>query len=241
MVFQWMAAACLAVFLCGCSSVRVLRSDPSFTYETLLQDGMAIGCVTRADTIDYYAEKPIAEFFQNKFTRAWPGVKIVSMEQVEQLLGTNDFRALKVDFHEEGALSKASIPLLKPLKGKVRYLFLVDMRQDEARSYDATGYRPIFETIYNPDTRRYETYETGQELIRTRGNSRDIKTAFIIYDLETFEQAWVGSASASGGFANTESDWLFVPRVRDTGNYSPTDLLESIGKDLLKKLPHPDK
>ncbi|MGV3772510.1 MAG: hypothetical protein ACO1QB_06375 [Verrucomicrobiales bacterium] len=236
-----LSLALLAFGLTGCSSVRVHHKDPSFTFENLSAGGLAIGSVTKPDTINYYAERPIAEFLHSRFSEGWPGVKVLSMEQVEAILGTNDFREMKISFYEEGSLGSEAFPLLRPLGNEVRYLMMVDMRQDDAHSYDVTGYRPQYDTFYNPDTRRYETYQTGGEYVRTRGSSRRIDTAFVVYDLQTAQEVWLGTTTASGGFSDTDTDWLFIPKVRGTGNYSPTDLLDTIGKDLLKRLPRPGK
>jgi hypothetical protein len=220
----------------GCGSLHVLQKDAAFSADKLQNGGIALAGVTRHDTPDYYADIPVANVLAEHLKEQIPGMKILSLKEVETLLGVPTRKEILEAFREPANLPPSAYELLRPLQAQTRYVLLVDILDEQAPDFGGTTAQPMTEVVRDPITGEGYLYRHGTKYTSTRGSVRYIRSIIAIFDLTERKLVYSVEGAAREGFANTVSDVDWVPRARGTGVPAPSDLFEEFGEELAAKL-----
>jgi hypothetical protein len=221
----------------GCHATKMVYRDRGFDAAALQAGGLAVVAVTRPEFADYYAAPYIAERVEEQLKRAWPGLAVLPLKEVRQLLGETNHFQLEEAFRGPAVLPEDKFPLLQPLNGKVRYALLIDVREDNASNdYGSSVTRT---ETQERDPKTGEVVSTSVETEYSAGWSfyRHVKALFIIYDLDTRQHVWIALGSDEGSHSTSATSSIGIPGVREAAGIAPQDLMEAISRRVLRKVP----
>lgn len=223
----------------GCHTTKMVYRDKGFNAAALQAGGLAVVAVTRPEFADYYAAPYIAERVEEQLKRAWPGLSVLPMKEVRQLIGETIHFQLEEAFRDRAVLPEDKFALLQPLIGRVRYVMLVDVREDNVSN--DYGSSVSENTIEERDPITGELRSTSVETEYSAGWTfyRYVKALFIIYDLETHQHVWITIGSDEGSNSTLATSSIGIPSVREAAGIAPQDLIESISRRVLRKVPLP--
>lgn len=219
------------------SSPKLIYQDPAFDLAALQSGNLAVGAVTRPDTADYYAAVPIADRVYEQVRYFWPGVKVLSMPDVINIMGKDLHKQMQEEFRQDAVLLPDQVAALKPLKKEARYLMLVDIREDRENSFAASSSEDITRREKDPQTGEYKDVVEGTTYTSLRGSNRFMRVLFIIYDLDRCQHVWIATASGSTSFNNTRESTSGYPAVPDAAQASPGEIVSALLGRVMKKLP----
>ena len=223
----------------GCHTTKTVYRDKGFDAASLHAAGLAAVAVTRPEFADYYAAPYIAQRVEEQLKQAWPALPVLPMKEMRQLIGETNHFQMEEAFRDRAVLPEGKFALLQPLNGKVRYVMLVDVREDNvSNDYGSSVTRNETE---ERDPKTGEVVSVSVETEYSAGWSfyRYVKALFIIYDLETHQHVWISIGSDEGSNSTSATSSIGIPSVREAAGIAPQDLMESISRRVLRKVPLP--
>lgn len=159
---------------CG-TNVIGLRSDPSFTYQTLSAGGIAVGGVTdRVGEGDPFTQHRMTSLLRERILKERPDIGVRPVEVIIHALGHLAYGELLADYRLRGEITETWLERLSRAAADVQYAIFA----------------------------RIERYETEKEKVVTRDTSdvkwttfkisRTVGISFHIYDLTTGVSVWSG-------------------------------------------------
>ena len=160
----------------GCGTKVIgLRSDPSFTYQTLSAGGIAVGGVTsRIGEDDPFTQHRMTSLLRVSILKERPDIAVQPVAVLPRALGQVAYGELLADYRLSGEIAETWLEQLSSAAGDVQYA--------------------IFARIEYDDTEKVKVIErdTSDVEVTTFKISRSVGISFHIYDLTTGVSVWSG-------------------------------------------------
>ncbi len=231
----------MMLLVTGCNTTKTIYRQSGFDAAALRDGGVGIVAVTRPDTLKYKAAVPISVRVEEQLHARWPELKVVSLLETKQLLGKSPHLQLRNAFHGDGVLPAREFALLRPLEPQVRYVMLVDVRDDRDGRYYYESSSDTTITTTDP-----ETGETTTEVLWTDYTAawvayRELRTLFTVYDLRTQQNVWSVLATGKTKWENSRTSISGYLRVALPETPTPADVMPDLTRRVLKQLPKVDR
>jgi hypothetical protein len=162
----------------GCGTKVIgLRTDPSFTYDSLYAGGIVVGGVTSLlDEGETAAtRRHRASLLRVSILEKRPDIDVQPAEAISQAVGQESYAAVLDDYRLGGELDQARLAQLSEVLADLRYVIFARIEDDAIDS----GITVQRDTARGEDTRIFRT-------------SRTVTTGFQVYDLTAGNPVWSG-------------------------------------------------
>jgi hypothetical protein len=229
-----MLAGCL--FL-GCTSVKVVYRAPDFQHRKVVAGRIGIGGITPTDAEAYMEQDRLAFMLHQACQTRWRDTQVVPVEEIEQALGPTNYQRMLSAFGNLAVLDRQELERLRLLGEKVRYLMLLDIRQNEVSHGNSSGPEYARNTYYDSYSRSYYDTEYQVGYVSSSAGSRRLKCVFVVYDLQAGKPVWVVTGSARSTDSYSRSNPFLPPEISSMGAPPTSKLMDRILRRAVRKLP----
>jgi hypothetical protein len=207
----------LSLSLTACAPPRMngLFQDPSFTYTSIQQGGLAIGGVSTSGTKPaspaLIAENShYAELFREGLINARPGISIMPAGDIAQTMGANYDKMMDYYAYRD-VIAESDLNAIKAKTSHIRYVVFANIPTNTtSQSYNDGG-----------DTLTYSTIRT-------------ITISVKAYDLTNNQIVWSGSLSSMGA-NNNSYQTTAIKNPKNTTEDIVSSLVAGLEKDRIQK------
>ena len=193
----------------GCGTrVTGLQSDPSFTYQNLSRDGIAIGGVSYLFGRNFPAmQDQMASLLKESIIRERPDIIVQPVYLVPGALGQAEYRRMLADYWATGEVAETWLEQLSGAAGRTQYAVFARIERDDFATSESSG---------------ADTNTTTYTMSRT------VRTSFQVYDLTRRISVWSGSLS------KTKSRSTKVREEEEESHGILGDLIEDIVESVVQ-------
>ena len=173
----WLLFCAVFVVAGGCGTKVIgLRTDPSFTYDSLSAGGIVVGGVTfRRDEVETAASRGFsASLLRASILEKRPDIDVQPAMTITQAVGPESYTALLDDYELAGELEQARLAQLSEALADLRYVIFARIEADVIDR----------DTTVQGDTTTYRI-------------TRTVTTGFQVYDLTARIPVWSGTITES--------------------------------------------
>ena len=173
----WLLLCAVFVVAGGCGTKVIgLRTDPSFTYDSLSAGGIVVGGVTfRRDEVETAASRGFsASLLRASILEKRPDIDVQPAMTITQAVGPESYTALLDDYELAGELEQARLAQLSEALADLRYVIFARIEADVIDR----------DTTVQGDTTTYRI-------------TRTVTTGFQVYDLTARIPVWSGTITES--------------------------------------------
>ena len=177
---------CLFLLVSCATKVKGLTKSESFTYNSMMNDKMAVGGIVHTtDTWKHKSKVSYGNKLRAEIVEEVEGVKVSSAGATAKKLGRKAYTKVLNEIEEDGVLSQATIGLMKKkMKGR-RYVIFGRIENDDI----SKNRRQYEETNSSGE-------KTGRENVDAT-TTRKMDVSFTVVDLMKGETAWNGMITKS--------------------------------------------
>ena len=174
----------------GCVSVQGLYVDPSFTYQSVLENNIGVaGVVSATRKIKPSQQTALSNLLQNAIIKHFPGLPVMPSGDVVRALGSNRYRVMMEYYRLHGVVPDQYLSVLYTHIIYMRYVTFARIEQDHI-----SHHREQYE-----DT---STAGNGSTSSIDFTTTLSLRVHVDVYDVITHRIVWRGSLSDSTSQSN---------------------------------------
>ncbi|MDH5717555.1 MAG: hypothetical protein OEZ22_07935 [Spirochaetia bacterium] len=195
----------VSVIFGGCgASMKGVRVDKSFTYQSVVSSQMVVGGVTSViSDIQLDESNMLSNLLKTYFLERRENYKLMPTGVVSNKLGEKPYKDLLEEYKNNGALSEKSINVLREKTNGVKYIAFVRIESDDiTKSRNEIKVKKSADQMESKVTRSVSVsmtiYDINSNIIAWSGTGSTSKTNTSKYDIET-DNALVALVKVAAG------------------------------------------